>query len=58
MDLLKNMNRAIQYIEENLTHDIDFKEVAKSLAAPNIILKGCFLFLQVLHYQNTSAADA
>lgn len=28
MDFIKNMNVAIQYIEENLTNDIDFKEVA------------------------------
>jgi AraC family transcriptional regulator len=58
MDLLKNMNGAIKYIEENLTNDIDFKEVARWLSAPNTILKGCFPFLQVLRYRNTSAADA
>ncbi|MCY9369253.1 AraC family transcriptional regulator, partial [Bacillus spizizenii] len=29
MDSLKSMNRALKYIEENLTNDIDFKEVAK-----------------------------
>lgn len=29
MDSLKNMNAAMQYIEDNLTHEIDFKEVAK-----------------------------
>jgi len=29
MDLLKNMNGALRYIEENLTDDIDFKEVAR-----------------------------
>ena len=29
MDLLKNMNEALRYIEENLTNDIDFKEVAR-----------------------------
>jgi AraC family transcriptional regulator len=26
MDSLKNMNAAMQYIEDNLTHEIDFKE--------------------------------
>ena len=30
MDLLKNMNRAMEYIEENLTDEIDFKEVARA----------------------------
>jgi len=29
MDLLKNMNKALRYIEENLTSQIDFKEVAR-----------------------------
>ncbi|MCY8208815.1 AraC family transcriptional regulator, partial [Bacillus subtilis] len=29
MDLLKSMNRALKYIEENLTNEIDFKEAAK-----------------------------
>lgn len=29
MDSLKNMNAAMRYIEDNLTHEIDFKEVAK-----------------------------
>ncbi|MEH7308873.1 AraC family transcriptional regulator, partial [Neobacillus drentensis] len=29
MDLLKNMNDAMQYIEENLTNEIDFKIVAR-----------------------------
>ncbi|MCY7986000.1 AraC family transcriptional regulator, partial [Bacillus inaquosorum] len=29
MDSLKSMNRALTYIEENLTNDIDFKEAAK-----------------------------
>ncbi|KGK88783.1 AraC family transcriptional regulator [Desulfosporosinus sp. HMP52] len=29
MDLLKNMNGALEYIEENLSEDIDFKEVAR-----------------------------
>jgi AraC family transcriptional regulator len=29
MDLLKNMNGALNYIEENLTNEIDFKEVTR-----------------------------
>lgn len=29
MDLLKNMNGAIKFIEDNLTNEIDFKEVAR-----------------------------
>lgn len=30
MDLLKSMNRALKYIEENLTNDIDFQEGSKA----------------------------
>lgn len=29
MDLLKSMNGAIKYVEENLTNEIDLKEVAR-----------------------------
>ncbi|MBA2874685.1 AraC family transcriptional regulator [Thermaerobacillus caldiproteolyticus] len=45
MDLLKNMNRAIQYIEENLTHDIDFKEVARIACCSEYHFKRMFSFL-------------
>jgi AraC family transcriptional regulator len=45
MDLLKNMNRAIQYIEENLTHDIDFKEVARIAFCSEYHFKRMFSFL-------------
>ncbi len=44
MDSLKNMNAAMQYIENNLTHEIDFKEVAKIAYCLNIISRECFLF--------------
>jgi len=45
MDLLKNMNAAIQYIEDNLTHDIDFKEVARSAFCSEYHFKRMFSFL-------------
>ncbi|WP_153127409.1 AraC family transcriptional regulator [Peribacillus tepidiphilus] len=45
MDLLKNLNRAIQYIEENLTHDIDFKEVARIAFCSEYHFKRMFSFL-------------
>ncbi|QHM12793.1 hypothetical protein C7M29_00408 [Bacillus subtilis] len=57
MDLLKSMNRALKYIEENLTNDIDFQEAQSLLSALNIILKGCFPSLQVFHYRNIFVAD-
>lgn len=45
MDLLKNMNDALQYIEENLTNDIDFKEVARIAFCSEYHFKRMFSFL-------------
>ncbi|GEN36317.1 AraC family transcriptional regulator [Aneurinibacillus danicus] len=45
MDSLKNMNEAIKYIEENLTNDIDFKEVAGLAFCSEYHFKRMFSFL-------------
>ena len=45
MDLLRNMNRALHYIEENLTKDIDFREVAKLALCSEYHFKRMFSFL-------------
>ncbi|KAF6582079.1 AraC family transcriptional regulator [Paenibacillus sp. EKM211P] len=45
MDLLKSMNEAIRYIEENLTNDIDFKEVARLAYCSEFHFKRMFSFL-------------
>ncbi|MCY7765291.1 helix-turn-helix transcriptional regulator, partial [Bacillus inaquosorum] len=45
MDSLKRMNRALTYIEENLTNDIDFKEVAKIAFCSDYHFKRMFSFL-------------
>ncbi|MED1266341.1 AraC family transcriptional regulator [Bacillus mycoides] len=45
MDSLKNMNAAMQYIEDNLTHKIDFKEVAKIAFCSEYHFKRMFSFL-------------
>ncbi|MBN8252216.1 GyrI-like domain-containing protein [Priestia flexa] len=45
MDLLKSMNKALGYIEENLTNDIDFKEVAKLALCSEYHFKRMFSFL-------------
>ncbi|MED2751123.1 AraC family transcriptional regulator [Bacillus thuringiensis] len=45
MDSLKNMNAAMQYIENNLTHEIDFKEVAKIAYCSEYHFKRIFSFL-------------
>ncbi|MEH7413051.1 AraC family transcriptional regulator [Priestia megaterium] len=45
MDLLSNMNRALHYIEENLTNDIDFREVARLALCSEYHFKRMFSFL-------------
>ena len=45
MDLLKNMNGAIKYIEENLTCEIDFTEVARLAFCSEYHFKRMFSFL-------------
>ncbi|PFV79635.1 AraC family transcriptional regulator [Bacillus sp. AFS059628] len=45
MDSLKNMNAAMQYIEHNLTDEIDFKEVAKIAYCSEYHFKRMFSFL-------------
>ncbi|OHY73427.1 AraC family transcriptional regulator [Priestia aryabhattai] len=45
MNLLRNMNRALHYIEENLTKDINFREVAKLALCSEYHFKRMFSFL-------------
>lgn len=45
MDSLKNMNGAIKFIEENLTDEIDFKEVARLAYCSEYHFKRMFSFL-------------
>ncbi|GIO26289.1 AraC family transcriptional regulator [Ornithinibacillus bavariensis] len=45
MDLLKNMNGALEYIEENLTNEIDFKEISRRAFCSEYHFKRMFSFL-------------
>lgn len=45
MDMLKNLNRAMQYVEENLSGDIDLKEVARLTLSSEYHFKRMFSFL-------------
>ncbi|WP_409340648.1 GyrI-like domain-containing protein [Paenibacillus sp. MBLB4367] len=45
MDLLKSMNGALAYVEENLTDEIDFKEVARLACCSEYHFKRMFSFL-------------
>lgn len=45
MDLLKNMNDALVYIEENLTSEIDYKELSRRAICSEYHFKRMFSFL-------------
>ena len=45
MDLLRNMNKALLYIEENLADEIDYKEVARLALCSEYHFKRMFSFL-------------
>ncbi|MGI5838382.1 MAG: AraC family transcriptional regulator [bacterium] len=45
MDSLRNMNNALAYIEEHLTEDIDYREVAKIACCSEYHFKRIFSFL-------------
>lgn len=45
MNVLENMNKALSYIEEHLTHDIDFKEAARQALCSEYHFKRMFSFL-------------
>ena len=45
MDSLKRMNEVLDYIEENLTNKIDFKEVAKLALCSEYHFQRMFSFL-------------
>jgi AraC family transcriptional regulator len=45
MDLLEKMNGALNFIEENLDHEIDFKEVARLALCSEYHFKRMFSFL-------------
>ena len=57
LDLLKNINGAIKYIEKNLTDEIDFKEVARRALCSSTISKECFPFSPASRYRNISAVE-
>ena len=45
MDWLKKMNAAINYIEDNITCEIDYKEIAKIACCPNYHFQRMFVFI-------------
>jgi AraC family transcriptional regulator len=45
VDLLKNMNKALMYIEENLTNEINYKEIARISLCSEYHFKRMFTFL-------------
>ena len=45
MDSLSNMNKAMAYIEEHLTEDIDYSEISKIACCSEYHFKRMFSFL-------------
>jgi AraC family transcriptional regulator len=45
MDILTNVNNALQYIEDNITEDIDYKEVARIANCSEYYFKRMFSYL-------------
>ncbi len=45
MDWLKRMNLAIDYIEDNIMEDIDYREVARVACCPNYHFQRMFVFI-------------
>lgn len=45
MDWLKRMNEAINYIEDNITCEIDYKQVARIACCPNYHFQRLFVFI-------------
>ncbi len=45
MDMLKHFNNAMSYVEESLTNDIDYKEVARLALCSEYHFKRMFSFL-------------
>lgn len=45
MDWLKRMNAAINYIEDNITCDIDYKQIAQIACCPNYHFQRMFVFI-------------
>lgn len=57
MDVLKRMNDAIDYIEQNLEKKVNYKEVANIAQFSDHHLGECFHLLQVFRLQNIFVED-
>lgn len=57
MDWLERMNNALNYIENSLDEEIDYKEIAKQLTVLSFIFQECSLQSQVYRYQNILDED-
>lgn len=57
MEWIEKLNNAVNYIEENLTTEVNYEKLEKLPAAQHITFKECLLTWQVFLYQNTSAEE-
>ncbi len=57
MDWLERMNNALNYIENSLDEEIDYKEIAKAANCSEFHFSRMFLSSQVYRYQNILDED-
>ena len=57
MEWIERFNNVINYIEENITQQIDYEELQKLLAVLPIIFRECLLIWRVFHCLNISARE-
>lgn len=57
MDWLERMNNALNYIENSLNEEIDYKEIAKAANCSEFHFQECSLHSQVYRYQNILDVD-
>ena len=57
MDWLKRMNNALDYIEDSLDEEIDYKKIAKAANCSEFHFQECFLQSQVCRFQNILDED-
>ena len=57
MEWIERLNKAINYIEENITKEIEYEQVAKIACCLHIIFKECLLIWQMYHFLNIFVVD-
>ena len=57
MEWIERLNKAMSYIEEHITEEIDFEQTAKIACCSAFTFRGCSRIWQASPSPNTSGAD-